>query len=105
TPSFQPPGTSVIIDIAPAKSTAGMSRAGGRTSSAAGAGSAAPVRCRARFGPATSAFSATAAKVDPHLLMPEGAVLLVFDAAGDEVWSAVAVPVRHANAGDRLATI
>src|SRR5205823_1514440 len=49
--------------------------------------------------------SATAAKVDPHLLMPAGAVLLVFDAAGDEVWSAVAVPVRHANAGDRLATI
>src|SRR5438094_750718 len=45
--------------------------------------------------------SATAAKVDPHLLVPgAGAALLgSFDAAGDEVWSAVAVPVRHANAG------
>src|SRR5207244_6884970 len=54
-----------------------------------------------RSGPAKSAFSATAAKVDPHLLVPgAGAALLgSFDAAGDEVWSAVAVPVRHANAG------
>src|SRR5947207_14051255 len=45
--------------------------------------------------------SPTAAKVDPHLLVPgAGAALLgSFDAAGDEVWSAVAVRVRHANAG------
>src|SRR5262249_49116550 len=58
------------------------------------------VRCSAGFGPAKSALSATAAKVDPHLLVPgAGAALLVsLDAAGDEVWSAVAVPVRHANA-------
>src|SRR5262245_17085255 len=51
------------------------------------------------FGPAKSALSATAAKVDPHLLVPAAGASLVFDAAGDEVWSAVAVPVRHANAG------
>src|SRR5262249_39698650 len=53
------------------------------------------------FGPATPALSATAAKVDPHLLVPgAGAALLgSLDAAGDEVRSAVAVPVRHANAG------
>src|SRR5262249_26533320 len=57
-----------------------------------------PVRCSAWFGPATSALSATAAKVDPHLLVPAAGAGLVFDAAGDEVWSAVAVPVRHANA-------
>src|SRR5438477_7429247 len=61
---------------------------------------AAPVSFSRWFGPAKSAFSATAAKVDPHLLMPEGAVLLVCHAADDEVRSAVAVPVRHAKAGD-----
>src|SRR5262245_53224309 len=62
---------------------------------------AAPVSFSRWFGPAKSAFSATAAKVDPHLLVPgAGAALLgSLDAAGDEVWSAVAVPVRHANAG------
>ena len=51
--------------------------------------------------------SATAAKVDPHLLVPgAGAALLgSLDAAGDEVWSAVAVPVRHANAGGLLAIV
>src|SRR5262245_7199580 len=54
--------------------------------------------CSAWFGPATPALSATAAKVDPHLLVPAAGAGLVFDAAGDEVWSAVAVPVRHANA-------
>src|SRR5262249_10403501 len=42
--------------------------------------------------------SASATKVDPHLLGPATGAGLVFDAAGDEVWSAVAVPVRHANA-------
>src|SRR5437660_7538194 len=51
--------------------------------------------------------SPTAAKVDPHLLVPgAGAALLVsLDAAGDEVWSAVAVPVRHANAGGLAAVV
>src|SRR5262249_60675933 len=64
---------------------------------------AAPVRCNALFGPATSAFSATAAKVDPHFMVP--ARVLAFAAhlgprtARDEVRTAVAVPVRHANAG------
>src|SRR5262245_6808407 len=44
--------------------------------------------------------SATAAKVDPHLLVPGAGVALLgsLDAAGDEVGSAVPVPVRHANA-------
>src|SRR5947207_14300498 len=62
---------------------------------------AAPVSFSRWFGPAKSALSATAAKVDPHLLVPgAGAALLgSLDAAGDEVWSAVAVPVRHAHAG------
>src|SRR5262245_65465106 len=62
---------------------------------------AAPVSFSRWFGPAKSAFSATAAKVDPHLLVPgAGAALLgSLDAAGDEVGSAVAVPVRHADAG------
>src|SRR5437660_6014267 len=51
--------------------------------------------------------SPTAAKVDPHLLVPgAGAALLgSLDAAGDEVWSAVAVPVRHANAGSLHAIV
>src|SRR5262245_55707248 len=43
-------------------------------------------------------MSATAA-VDPHLLVPAAGADLVVDAAGDEIGSAVAVPVRHANAG------
>src|SRR5262249_2192356 len=53
------------------------------------------------FGPAKSAFSATAANVDPHLLVPAGGAGLLgsLDAAGDEVWSAVAVRVRQASAG------
>src|SRR5262249_55839050 len=64
---------------------------------------AAPVRCNALFGPATSAFSATAAKVDPHFMGP-GRVLAFAAQHGprtarDEVRTAVAVPVRHANAG------
>src|SRR5262245_43800356 len=54
--------------------------------------------CRFADREAPPCFSATAAEVNPHLLVL-GASPLVFHTAGDEVWSAVAVPVSHANAG------